>query len=85
MSVAAATSLGIKKEDIRVFVKDIGGGFGAKGYASEEEIIIAQLARLLQKPVRWMETRTENLIGYVHGRAQDQTVTMAGTSQAQNG
>ncbi|MDC0245473.1 MAG: xanthine dehydrogenase family protein molybdopterin-binding subunit [Acidimicrobiales bacterium] len=75
------SALGIKKEDIRVFVKDIGGGFGAKGYASEEEIIIAQLARLLQKPVRWMETRTENLIGYVHGRAQDQTVTMAGTSQ----
>ena len=41
------SALEIEKEDIRVFVKDIGGGFGAKGFASEEEIIVAQLARLL--------------------------------------
>ncbi|MAT37663.1 MAG: carbon monoxide dehydrogenase [Acidimicrobiaceae bacterium] len=74
------SALEIEKEDIRVFVKDIGGGFGAKGFASEEEIIIAQLARLLKKPVRWTESRTENLTGYVHGRAQNQKVKMAGTS-----
>ena len=74
------SALEIEKEDIRVFVKDIGGGFGAKGFASEEEIIVAQLARLLKKPVRWTESRTENLTGYVHGRAQNQTVKMAGTS-----
>ena len=74
------SALEIEKEDIRVFVKDIGGGFGAKGFASEEEIIVAQLARLLTKPVRWTESRTENLTGYVHGRAQNQKVKMAGTS-----
>ena len=74
------SALEIEKEDIRVFVKDIGGGFGAKGFASEEEIIVAQLARLLKKPVRWTESRTENLTGYVHGRAQNQKVKMAGTS-----
>ena len=74
------SALEIEKEDIRVYVKDIGGGFGAKGFASEEEIIVAQLARLLKKPVRWTESRTENLTGYVHGRAQNQKVKMAGTS-----
>ena len=74
------SALEIEEEDIRVFVKDIGGGFGAKGFASEEEIIVAQLARLLKKPVRWTESRTENLTGYVHGRAQNQKVKMAGTS-----
>ena len=72
-------ALGLDTDDVRVVVTDIGGGFGAKGMASEEEIVVAQLARLHGRPVRWAETRTENLIGYVHGRAQNQTVTMGGT------
>jgi Aerobic-type carbon monoxide dehydrogenase, large subunit CoxL/CutL homologs len=46
---------------------------------SEEEIVVGQLARLLERPVRWVESRTENLTGYVHGRAQAQTVTIGGT------
>ena len=46
---------------------------------SEEEIIVAQLARLVDRPVRWTESRTENLAGYVHGRAQNQRVTMGGS------
>merc|ERR1711969_441743 len=61
--------------DVRVLVKDIGGGFGAKGMVSEEEIVV----RLLGRPVRWVESRTENLSAYVHGRAQGQTVTLGGT------
>ena len=77
---AIAGTLGLEPEQVRVLIKDIGGGFGAKGMASEEEIMVAYLARELNRPVRWAETRTENLIGYVHGRAQDQKVTMAGTS-----
>lgn len=76
---SVATALDLDPDDVRVVVADIGGGFGAKGLASEEEIVVAQLARLNGRPVRWAETRTENLIGYVHGRAQKQTVTMGGT------
>ena len=74
-----AKALGLEQSDVRVHVKDIGGGFGAKGSVSEEEIVVAQLARLTGRPVRWTESRTENLIGYVHGRAQKQWVTMGGT------
>ena len=76
---AVAEILGLEPEDMRVYVKDIGGGFGAKGVPSEEEVMVVYLARLLERPVRWTETRTENLTGYVHGRAQDQKVTIAGT------
>ena len=74
-----AESLDMEPADVRVLVKDIGGGFGAKGMVSEEEIVVAQLARLLGRPVRWVESRTENLSAYVHGRAQGQTVTLGGT------
>ena len=61
-----AESLDMEPADVRVLVKDIGGGFGAKGMVSEEEIVVAQLARLLGRPVRWVESRTENLSAYVH-------------------
>lgn len=74
-----AKALELDASDVRVLVGDIGGGFGAKGMVSEEEIVVAQLARLLERPVRWAESRTENLTGYVHGRAQRQRVTMGGT------
>ena len=71
--------LGIEDEDLRVFVQDIGGGFGAKGITSEEEVMVVHLARKLGRAMRWTETRTENLTGHVHGRAQEQKVTIAGT------
>ena len=71
--------LGIEDEDLRVFVQDIGGAFGAKGITSEEEVMVVHLARKLGRAVRWTETRTENLTGHVHGRAQEQKVTIAGT------
>jgi len=74
----AAKCLGMDPADVRVLVKDVGGGFGAKGMISEEEVIVGQLARLIGRPVRWVEGRTENLSAYVHGRAQAQTVTIGG-------
>ncbi|MBC8364956.1 MAG: xanthine dehydrogenase family protein molybdopterin-binding subunit [Actinobacteria bacterium] len=77
---AVTDLLGIEGEDLRVFVQDIGGGFGAKGVTSEEEVMVVHLARKLGRTVRWTETRTENLTGHVHGRAQEQKVTIAGTS-----
>lgn len=41
--------------------------------------MVVHLARKLGRAVRWTETRTENLTGHVHGRAQEQKVTIAGT------
>ena len=66
------------KQYRRLIITDIGGGVGAKGRAAEEEIIISHLSRMHEKPVRWMESRTENLTGFAHGRAQKQKVKMGG-------
>jgi carbon-monoxide dehydrogenase large subunit len=64
---------------IHVITPDVGGGFGPKigGYA--EEILTAWLAKKLNRPVRWCETRTENMLAMGHGRAQDQTITIGGS------
>src|SRR5439155_5495808 len=45
-------------------------GFGAKGGTYSEQILVVELARRLGRPVRWVETRTENLLGMTHGRAE---------------
>jgi aerobic carbon-monoxide dehydrogenase large subunit len=64
---------------VRVIAADVGGGFGAKGLVSHEELVVIWLARHLGGTIRWAETRTENLLAMAHGRAQQQTVTLGAT------
>jgi carbon-monoxide dehydrogenase large subunit len=61
--------LGLDGERVRVMAPDVGGGFGGKGLAVED-ILVAWLARAMGRPVRWTETRSENLVAMHHGRGQ---------------
>jgi len=58
----------------------VGGGFGGKGAPGPEEQLIPHLARLVERPVKWIETRSENLLSAVQGRAEDVRLWLAGTS-----
>jgi aerobic carbon-monoxide dehydrogenase large subunit len=60
--------LGLDEEHVRVVAPDVGGGFGAKGIAIED-VIVGWMARHTGKPVRWTETRSENMVAMHHGRA----------------
>ncbi|HET6794051.1 MAG TPA: xanthine dehydrogenase family protein molybdopterin-binding subunit [Acidimicrobiales bacterium] len=71
-----ADALGMEESAIRVVAPAVGGGFGAKGGAYPEVIVLAALARRLGRPVRWAETRSENLVAMTHGRAQVQDVEL---------
>ena len=64
---------------IHLITPDVGGGFGAKIGADPEYALVMWLARHVGRPVRWAESRSENLVGMVHGRAQDQVVTIGGS------
>ena len=64
---------------VRVIVPDVGGGFGAKGSPTPEELLVAVLSRVLRRPVVWTETRAENLTSSVHGRAQHHRLRLGGT------
>ena len=55
------------ENSIRVIAPDVGGGFGEKGALYSEEVIIAHLAITLGRPIKWMETRQENMLAF-HGR-----------------
>jgi aerobic carbon-monoxide dehydrogenase large subunit len=73
-----AAAAGLDAAAVRVIAPDVGGGFGAKIAIDRDTIIVARAARHLGRPVRWVETRNENLLGMVHGRAQRHTITIGG-------
>ena len=41
-------------------------------------MLLGWLARHCGRPVRWVETRSENMLAMVHGRAQYQEITVGG-------
>lgn len=71
-----ATALGMPEDCIRVRAAAVGGGFGGRHSVPIEFIVIAAAARHLGRALRWDETRTENLLTMVHGRAQCHEVAM---------
>jgi carbon-monoxide dehydrogenase large subunit len=70
--------LGLKPDQIRVITPDVGGAFGAKFGADSEHAVTCWAAMQLGRPVRWSETRMENLLVMPHGRAQEQKITIGG-------
>jgi aerobic carbon-monoxide dehydrogenase large subunit len=69
--------LGLEASRIRVITPDVGGGFGAKLNTYAEDAVVAQLSRRLRRPVKWVETRRENLLTTTHGRAQVTEIEVA--------
>ncbi|MBM4335070.1 MAG: xanthine dehydrogenase family protein molybdopterin-binding subunit [Deltaproteobacteria bacterium] len=65
---SVAQCLGIAEIRIRVIAPEVGGGFGAKIPVYAEECLLPWISRKLRRPVKWSETRTENLLGTTHGR-----------------
>ena len=54
-------------ESVRVACPDVGGGFGEKGCFFPEELSIPYLAIKLERPIKWVESRQENMLCF-HGR-----------------
>jgi carbon-monoxide dehydrogenase large subunit len=73
-----ANALGLDAAAVHFIAPDVGGGFGAKFDVSVEDLLLAVVSRTVGRPLRWSESRTENLLSMGHGRAQQQTVTIGG-------
>lgn len=58
------------REELRVAVPDVGGGFGPKANIYPEELVVAVLARRLQARVAWVEDRWEHMVATAHSRDQ---------------
>lgn len=64
---------------VRVIVPDMGGGFGVKSRTYPEEAALGFYAKVLGRPVKWTETRSENMLAMPQGRGQVQDATIGGT------
>ncbi|HEY7202417.1 MAG TPA: xanthine dehydrogenase family protein molybdopterin-binding subunit [Candidatus Dormibacteraeota bacterium] len=73
---AIAGATGLDAAQVRVIAPDVGGGFGAKAGVYPEQVVVSLLARRLERPVRWAETRSENIVNMVQGRGQVQDVEL---------
>jgi carbon-monoxide dehydrogenase large subunit len=69
--------LGIGANQIRVLQPDVGGGFGQKTMLGRDEWAVVLAARLLGRPVRWIEDRHENLVAAAHARDEKMDLSMA--------
>jgi aerobic carbon-monoxide dehydrogenase large subunit len=70
MREALAAMLSLDPSRIRVINAEVGGGFGSKNGFLGEELVAALLAVQYGRPVKWIETRSENLQAQTQGRGQ---------------
>jgi carbon-monoxide dehydrogenase large subunit len=68
--------LGIGEDRVRVIAPEVGGGFGSKLQVYGEEILACWASRRLGRPVKWIETRSENMLVAHQGRDQIAQVKM---------
>src|SRR5262252_4317671 len=75
--ILAHQILHVPESRIRVVARDVGGGFGMKGNVYPEEAIVLWAAGRVDRPVKWIPSRSEALLGDNHGRDQNVTAELA--------
>jgi aerobic carbon-monoxide dehydrogenase large subunit len=63
-----ALLLGMSEERVRVIAPEVGGGFGSKLQVYGEELMAAWCSRKLGRPVKWIATRSEEMMACHQGR-----------------
>src|SRR5436309_7230615 len=77
VQLIVALNLGLGQNKVRVIAPEVGGGFGSKLQVYAEELIVAHLAKLFGRPVKWTEDRREGYLATIHGRDLVENVEIA--------
>ena len=72
---------GIPEAKLRIIAPDVGGGFGSKLNVYAEEALALALAKRLERPVKWVEERSEGYLSTTHGRDVIQEIELAATGE----
>jgi carbon-monoxide dehydrogenase large subunit len=63
-----AAMMQLPLENVDMIEVDVGGGFGVRGEFYPEDYLVPFAARQLNRPIKWVEDRLENLLGTNHSR-----------------
>ena len=74
-----AKQLGLELESVDLIEVDVGGGFGSRGEFYPEDFLIPATARIVGRPVKWIEDRREHLMTANHARDVECEVEIACT------
>ena len=72
-----AKQIGLPEDAIEMIENDVGGGFGARGEFYPEDFLIPFAARHVNRPVKWIEDRRENLMAMNHAREAEADLEIA--------
>ena len=72
-----ARMLGRTPDSVHLFEGHVGGGFGIRGELYPEDVLVCLAALRMQRPVKWIEDRRENLIAANHSRQQTHHIRAA--------
>ncbi|MGH9650443.1 MAG: xanthine dehydrogenase family protein molybdopterin-binding subunit, partial [Terriglobales bacterium] len=61
LKTQVSVMLGVPETSMRVIAPEVGGGFGSKLNVYGEEGLVPYLAMRLGRPIKWVETRRENM------------------------
>jgi len=63
-----SSQIGLPVEQIEMIENDVGGGYGVRGEYYPEDFLIPFAARHVNRTVKWIEDRRENLMAAAHAR-----------------
>ncbi len=72
-----AAQINLPVEQIEMIENDVGGGYGARGEFYPEDFLIPFAARHVNRPVKWIEDRRENLMAMNHAREEEAILEVA--------
>jgi carbon-monoxide dehydrogenase large subunit len=74
---ALAALMGLPESKVDLLENDVGGGFGVRGEFYPEDFLVPFAARLIGRPVRWVEDRREHLMATNHAREAECEIELA--------
>lgn len=75
---ALAGRYGLALDQVRVISADVGGSFGAKSPVYPEDLLLGYFSRRTGRPVRWIPSRSSDMVGLGHSRGQLQRIKVGG-------
>ncbi len=69
--------LKVPREQVRVLTGNVGGSFGMKASIYPEYVAVLHAARVLGRPVKWTDRRSESFMSDHHGRDHSVTAELA--------